>query len=287
MMNNLHVWHQQKSANPLFLMSGKGVWQTCLRTIKISFEPSALNLMDGFDAYKSEQAYRFLLEVVSGLHSPVLGETEVLGQFKIFANDLIESDWQFAQLFQNLMADTKKLRQRHLVNTGSHSYGSVVRKLAGKRVAVLGAGQMCQELIPWLLKENSSVQILCRNPERAKQNFSDDLSLKFHKLENETDLTNLSIDTLIVAAPIENDALGEMDRNLELMIDLREDSQSRDYKTKCNRSVSLSELFAMVSDQDHERQKTRALAKEFAKSLAKVRAERAMVRPFGWEDLCG
>src|SRR5207253_8864098 len=69
-------------------------WRTCLRRILFlnqvdnrsliaavesdQLSPATLEIYRGFDAY------RFLLEVICGLNSPLIGETAVMGQFREF-----------------------------------------------------------------------------------------------------------------------------------------------------------------------------------------------------------
>ena len=61
-------------------------WQTCIRQIALIDESQLENvrptLLRGDEIYHEDVGYRFLLEVICGLHSPLIGETEVYGQFK-------------------------------------------------------------------------------------------------------------------------------------------------------------------------------------------------------------
>ncbi|HXM50499.1 MAG TPA: hypothetical protein VN956_21845, partial [Pyrinomonadaceae bacterium] len=69
-------------------------WQTCLRRILFlnRFENGALieaaendALFSGsVEVYRGREAFGFLLEVICGLNSPLLGETAVMGQFREF-----------------------------------------------------------------------------------------------------------------------------------------------------------------------------------------------------------
>src|SRR5258708_36513750 len=68
-------------------------WQTCLRRILFlnRFENSALieaaendSMFPGsMEIYRGRDAYGFLLEVICGLNSPLLGETQASEQIKI------------------------------------------------------------------------------------------------------------------------------------------------------------------------------------------------------------
>ena len=63
--------------------------ETCLRKTvlfsEVHFEGLLLEdpkLAEGFDVHTGFEAVEYLVKVLSGLESPVVGETEVLGQFK-------------------------------------------------------------------------------------------------------------------------------------------------------------------------------------------------------------
>ena len=61
------------------------VWKTCLREMAIgtsSQRVRPLFVKKSDQVYTGLQAYQFFLEVISGLHSPIIGETEVMGQVK-------------------------------------------------------------------------------------------------------------------------------------------------------------------------------------------------------------
>src|SRR5205085_5331838 len=83
------------------------------------------------EVFRGQQAYAFLLEVICGLNSPIVGETAVMGQFKDFLLDakFPRTSWGnfLRQLVTNLMIDAKRVRARHMQGIGSQSYGSLVR----------------------------------------------------------------------------------------------------------------------------------------------------------------
>jgi glutamyl-tRNA reductase len=58
-------------------------------------------------------AYALLVEIVSGLRSPLLGETEVQAQFKAFLASLdLPGDAAILRLGQRVLADAKRIRPR-------------------------------------------------------------------------------------------------------------------------------------------------------------------------------
>src|SRR5207249_910336 len=127
--------------------------------------------------------YRFLLEVICGLNSPIVGETAVMGQFKEFSLQarFPKTPWGafLSRLMSNLLIDAKRVRHDHLQGIGSQSYGSLVRQhVKGMpTVAVLGAGKLAREILPWLIGKTSA-RLFYRNWQHAK-----DLSNEYPELQ--------------------------------------------------------------------------------------------------------
>src|SRR6185436_7957636 len=158
-------------------------WQTCLRRILFLNARDNQDILetietDGLlppivEVFRGQQAYRFLLEVICGLNSPIVGETAVMGQFKDFLQNakFPNTSWGnfLRRLATNLMIDAKSVRTRHLQSLGSQSYGSLVRQhVKGlPAVAVLGSGKLAREILPWLIGK-TKVRVFCRNVERAE-----------------------------------------------------------------------------------------------------------------------
>src|SRR5207253_9647180 len=128
------------------------------------------------EVVRGQDAYRFLLEEICGLNSPIVGETAVMGQFKEFLLNakFPKNSWGsfLRRLATNLMIDSKRIRHEHLQGIGSQSYGSLVRHhVKGMpAVAVLGAGKLAREILPWLIGK-TKVRVFYRNWERAKDLF--------------------------------------------------------------------------------------------------------------------
>lgn len=141
---------------------------TCLRQIRIRLMPA-----DTFPAWRSDlqheyrptipelrsgdDAYRFLLEITTGLRSAIPGETNVFGQFKkawlSFRCAGPTADVaRLAPVIHRLIHDTKSVRQKYLEGIGGSSYGSLVRKLIAPRPAdrilFVGAGDLARSMLP-------------------------------------------------------------------------------------------------------------------------------------------
>ena len=117
-------------------------WQTCLRRILFLNARDNHDILDTIETegllppivevFRGQEAYQFLLEVICGLNSPIVGETAVMGQFKDFLQNakFPNTCWGnfLRRLATNLMIDAKSVRTRHLQGLGSQSYGSLVRQ---------------------------------------------------------------------------------------------------------------------------------------------------------------
>src|SRR5215831_13258384 len=158
-------------------------WQTCLRRILFLNAHDNRDIIETVKAgnlipptveiFPGPEAYAFLLEVICGLNSPIVGETAVMGQFKEFLlhAKFPQTPWGtfLRDLCTNLMIDAKRIRHAHLQGLGSQSYGSLVRQnVKGMpAVAVLGSGKLAREILPWLIGK-TKVRVFCRNLKRAE-----------------------------------------------------------------------------------------------------------------------
>src|SRR2546421_8412160 len=158
-------------------------WHTCLRRILFLHAGDSAAIIESIqngglrlptiEIFRGHDAYRFLLETICGLNSPIVGETAVMGQFKEFSQHakFQTTPWGrfLRQLTLNLMMDAKGVRTRHLQGLGSQSYGSLVRQeVKGlPAVAVLGAGKLAREILPWLIGK-TKIRVFYRNWQHAK-----------------------------------------------------------------------------------------------------------------------
>lgn len=132
------------------------VLETCLRRLAVGSgdpPPLAGELLTGADAYAR------LLEVVSGLRSAVVGETNVAGQFRrawIDAAATLPAPLraQLEPVATTALADAASLRRDHLEGLGGSSWGTLVRRLLapapGARVLLVGAGDLASSIAPYL-----------------------------------------------------------------------------------------------------------------------------------------
>jgi glutamyl-tRNA reductase len=279
-------------------------WQTCLRQIAVGdehcFDHSDQNvaLHDLDQVLRGEDAYRFLLEVICGLHSPLVGETEVYGQFKnkVAAFSFPETPFgtKLRRVFKALFEDAKAIRQQHLVDLGSQSYGSVLRReLKGfSKIQILGAGQLVVDILPWIAKNDCSISIFARDVAKATRALGGGLHIQ--SLTSSRQLPEHSEgQVLIIAAPVTNEFVQEWlagANGVCRIIDLRADSST------CSLTVAdgdldmkimkLDEVFSLISKNQVLISQRKSAALAAVESAIGERQTYVEYRPFGWEDVC-
>lgn len=279
-------------------------WQTCLRRIIFlhandsaaiieSIQNGELNFRT-IEIFRGFDAYRFLLETICGLNSPIVGETAVLGQFKEFAQraKFPATQWGrfLRQLTLNLMMDAKRIRTNHLQGLGSQSYGSLVRQhVKGlPSVAVLGAGKLAREILPWLIGK-TKVRVFCRTWANAK-----DLVEQYPEIElvqySAADASQIQNEAgLVIAAPLTSIQVQSWVRSqtttFTKCLDLRGDAAS-DPISLDGMVIKLHELFEALRVERERLQGHIEAARAEISDLVARQLQQAQFRPFGWEDLC-
>lgn len=272
------------------------VWRTCVRQIALGLGGDwAQNLaQDNDEVLHGESAYRFLLEVICGLHSPVLGETEVFGQFKTLIKNIENEDWahlhSLKTVFQALLADAKNVREGYLSGLGAQSYGSLVRKYTKglDRIAVVGSGQLAEEIIPWLIKAQRTVTVFARNPQKAERLKSLG-AVHIVALSDKAGTSFQNQDAIVIAAPIEAQAVVRMSSDngqfqVQQILDLRGESEVDPINLP--HVIDLQKIFSelkLIASRAGERAEK---ARKTVRELSQNRFHQVKIRPFGWDDLC-
>lgn len=255
------------------------MWATCLRSLAFVKSPAAVVTEPQDGIYLGAKAYQFLLEVVCGLHSPIVGETEVFGQFKIFMIEWLKAQPEYAALAQRVLSDAKNLRSKHLSKLGNQSYGSWLRKkVKADEVHILGGGQLVREVLPYLNKQGKTVSVHVRNASKVD----------FHTgTVNEICKRGFTAGALVIAAPMSAAEIEKWlgDRHPTQIFDLRDDSCTDSLRRDCEHH-GLKAIFNQI-----EENKSKLLP-----VIARVRADivactdkliaQVLVRPQGWDDLC-
>ncbi len=267
-------------------LQAKATFKTCLRLIHFVWlqEAEELHPQSEYEVYHGAKAYQFLLEVICGLHSPVLGETEVFGQFKTFLQNT-EIEYPLMPLLTNAIVDTKKVRAQHIRDLGGQSYGSLVRKMIRKpaQVHIVGAGSFVQDLLPWIYKDENQVHLIARDQQKAMDRFSQTYpNLKFNDLST----TKIESGVVIVAAPLSSEEIHQLVQNKDLtVIDLRGESR-HDECSDFKNYQSLAKFFSVIEENQQKMAQIKAVA---LKAIDEISQQRLLVenfRPFGWDDIC-
>ncbi len=270
-------------------LPGEGlVWKTCLRQLIFLDKHQNYKITsDKEEIYIGLEAECFLAEVLCGLKSPLVGETEVFGQFKNWWKN-VSAENHFKRKFkgrvETLYALTKTVREKALCGHGSQSYGSLLRKSLVENEAVdfIGAGHLVGEILPWV-QNKTSYRIWCRDVEKVAQQFQDAsiLGLSEKKLTGKV---------IVVAAPISHDELNHWlkERGFSAqhkIFDFRADSASFKPFVKPQVHLRLHDFSSEYDVHQNEIQMKAQEARYLIQQWKEIQESKMQVRPFGWDDL--
>lgn len=154
------------------------VMKTCQRTLILSFgqDPFAeFNSIEERLSLQGQEAYTYLLEVICGLKSQLLGENEIVGQFKGAYKGYVaggQINTKLLTIIEKLFKDAKEIRSKYLLGLSQKTYASIARKqIVGVKkaqsVLILGSGQLAEDLINQF-KKKTRVFLCARNKERTQ-----------------------------------------------------------------------------------------------------------------------
>lgn len=271
-------------------------WETCLRQIYFTEQSrvASVPLLKDNEIYHGLDAEEFLIQILCGLKSPLVGETEVFGQFRNWWQKLSDQEFKskFDSCVQQIFSVVKKTREENLSNLGSHTYGSLIRKkitesrwAEGQTIDFVGGGQLVEEITPWIQKK-WSYRIWCRDVEKVKKTSYGLMAKQVLNISSHANLAN----HLVVAAPIVHETLHtwiaeRINNSLVSVYDFRRDSTLYTYKNNLASYYHLDDLTSAIQNQKDALQDP---MKRAVASIAvwKQQAEKRIhVRPFGWDDL--
>ena len=275
------------------------IFKTCLRKILFCTEMELNNYADIIEpedtVLRGEKALSLLLEILCGLHSPIIGETEVFGQFKLFvesrkqAQDPLFGDHQ--KWLNFVMAEVKKTRSQHLVGLGSQSYGSLLRRYTKDMdsVTICGSGHLAQEILPWLGLKKSN-EVICRDPAKM-QVFAE----KYNNLTVSTyNDAYIHGEALVIAAPLTDERIVELmikqDTRPTAVYDLRgEDNRLAEIVAAQFPHVAFMGLHKFFAEIEETKKDTTTKLEALKAALlerALAFTQRTELRPLGWDDIC-
>jgi glutamyl-tRNA reductase len=199
MLSDLKLWNFGTGALPeAQLLEGTFVLSTCQRTLVLSLDsrPFTPSPLPTHEIHQGMDAYYFLLETICGLKSKLIGENEIVGQFKeAYQKYAVASSRNTSLLviLEKLFKDAKDIRTQYLIGISQKTYASLTRrhliqKAKADHVIVIGSGSLAEDLINQF-KKKARVSICARNSQRVAE-----LALQ-HKLtiipwENRYELVN-------------------------------------------------------------------------------------------------
>jgi glutamyl-tRNA reductase len=261
------------------------VWRTCLRDV--TFAPEIGGLCASGSRLAGRDAYALLLEILCGLRSPIVGETEVLGQFRSFLSSTSRDHVWLHDLARRLLTDAREIRSRHLVGLGSRTYGSAVRRrLAGVRhVALLGTGALGRELWPFLHVDGRTVDVWGRRERCPLPNVP---ASAYRRVGGAATSQDAVRPALVIAAPVDAHTISAVASHYagtELIVDLRGEPD-RQPAPALAPLVTLADVFNGMRQAGHHTASKVACARQDIERRSEEFAGRMDLRPFGWDDLC-
>jgi glutamyl-tRNA reductase len=179
MLNGLKLWNFNSGTLPQDELCGSSfVLRTCQRTLVLAFNrhPFQAATLPAHEVQLGADAYLYLLETICGLKSKLIGENEIVGQFKaayqIYAASTLK-DTKLLVILEKLFKDAKDIRTQYLIGISQKTYASLTRRHLIQRsraehVVIMGSGQLAEDLINQF-KKKARVSICARNAARVQQ----------------------------------------------------------------------------------------------------------------------
>ncbi len=179
MVMSLQLWNFPAGSTPSVAMAGSCfTLQTCQRTMVLSYQqlPFDSHPLPLHEKAEGQEAYLYMLETICGLKSKLVGENEIVGQFKEAYKAFTTTDSRDARLLlilEKLFKDAKDIRTEHLIGIGQKTYAHLTRrhfsgKIKQSPILILGSGQLAEDLINQF-KKRTQVVLCARNQGRAEE----------------------------------------------------------------------------------------------------------------------
>lgn len=186
MLDGLKLWNFSSGTHPENELSGPTfLLKTCQRTMVLTYDrhPFTSSELSSHVLLSGQEAYLFLLETICGLKSKLIGENEIVGQFKeayqIYSQATIK-DTKLLLILEKLFKDAKDIRTQYLIGISQKTYASLTRrrliqKARAEHIVVVGSGSLAEDLINQF-KKKATISICARNTARVQE------LVRIHKL---------------------------------------------------------------------------------------------------------
>ena len=179
MLSDLKLWNFGSGTLRESEVSGQAfVLSTCQRTLVLSLDDSPFHNLrvPPFELKNDQEAYYFLLETICGLKSKLIGENEIVGQFKDAYKKYAassEKNTSLLVILEKLFKDAKDIRTQYLIGISQKTYASLTRRHLIQRsraehIVVLGSGSLAEDLINQF-KKKAKVSLCARNSDKVAE----------------------------------------------------------------------------------------------------------------------
>ena len=121
MLDGLKLWNFSSGTHPEVELTGTTfILKTCQRSLVLSLNNCPFKSQDlqAHELKTGATAYFFLLETICGLKSKLIGENEIVGQFKeaykIYSQSTFK-DTKLLLILEKLFKDAKDIRTQYLI----------------------------------------------------------------------------------------------------------------------------------------------------------------------------
>ena len=179
MLDGLKLWNFSSGLDPQEELNGTTfILKTCQRTLVLAYKRYPFTGLD-LDTHvlqTGDEAYLYLLETICGLKSKLIGENEIVSQFKEAYNIYCQSpakDTKLLLILEKLFKDAKDIRTQYLIGISQKTYASLTRRhliqrAKAEHVVVVGSGALAEDLINQF-KKKANVSICARNTSRTSE----------------------------------------------------------------------------------------------------------------------
>lgn len=179
MLDGLKLWNFSSGTHPEDELNGSTfILKTCQRTLVLAFDryPFKDQSIPSHILQTGEEAYLYLLETICGLKSKLIGENEIVGQFKdaykIYGQSTLK-DTKLLLILEKLFKDAKDIRTQYLIGISQKTYASLTRRhliqrMKADHVVVIGSGSLAEDLINQF-KKKATVSICARNTAKVQE----------------------------------------------------------------------------------------------------------------------
>ncbi len=138
--------------------------KTCQRTLILSTQKILSISLENCQHFNGDKAYTYLMEMICGLKSELLAESEITGQVKEAYREYMkkeDKDPIIVRILEKLFKDAKEIRTSYLIGIGQKTYGAITKKILARHVLqkdkadvlVLGTGKLAIQIVENLKKK--------------------------------------------------------------------------------------------------------------------------------------